>query len=350
LIIRNRKAFIGVIVVVSFLKILLSALSPPSLELIDIVRLFYSQQPPLGPWVAVYPPLLGNWTAREGIQAWLQAPGMATDLNAMNLSFLFRFPVFLFDLGTAYLLCVIGARLGTPTKARLAALIWFLNPYSFFSIELAAVPDVVAVFLVMLSLSLIMSRRLFWTAATLCLAIWFKLFPLILLPPLFLYISTQGYSRRSLGAALVISILGLFGYLGWVLPGSKYLFEYTPVTQPMAFLVGTPYIVSVSAFGIILFYGVLVLFARKNILIPTLISTIMVYYALSNPSPQYFLWALPLIALDLKFVSPSRVLVATTFYVLAFAMVFRFHSDNHYKRLRSVCVPCNLEQRSVTSA
>jgi hypothetical protein len=204
-----------------------------------------------------------------------------------------------------------------------------LNPYSLVGIELVGVPDVVAIFLLVLGLSLIMSRRLLPAGAVLALGIWFKLFPLILIPPIFLYLSSQGFSRTRLVAAGGMALLGLVGYLGWVLPsGLASLTSYTPVTQPIPFIINPPilvgyaYSVNQTAFGMLSFYCLLVFFAKRDVLIPTLISTFMLYYLLSAPYPQYFVWAFPLMALDVVFVNRSRILVVTAFFGLAFVQWF----------------------------
>jgi hypothetical protein len=328
MLIHDRKMFLTVIVAVSLLKLLLSAIAPVSFELSDIVRLYYSGQAPLGPWLALYPPLYLPWISRESVEVWLTSQPMAGPNTAL-LSLLFRLPTFAFDVATLAVVYLVGARIGAVERARLAGLIWYLNPYSLVSIELIGVPDVVAIFLLVLGLGLIMSRRLYPAAAILALGIWFKFFPVILIPPIFLFLSSQGFSRKRLVAALSITLLGLVGYLGWVLPsGLASLASYTPVTQPIPFILGAPvltgtgYTVSQSAFGMFAFYCLLIFFAKRDTLIPTLISTLMLYYLLSGPYPQYFVWALPLMALDVVFANRSRILVVTAFFSLAFAQWF----------------------------
>jgi hypothetical protein len=268
------------------------------------------------------------WIGRNNVEVWLTSQPM-TGLNTALLSLLFRLPTFAFDLATLAVLYHVGARLGTLENARLAGLIWYLNPYSLLSIELIGVPDVVVVFLLVLGFSLIMSRRLFPAAAILAIGIWFKFFPVVLIPPIFLSLFSQGFSRKRLVTALSMTLLGLVGYLGWVLPsGLASLTSYTPVTQPIPFIIGAPvligtgYTLSQSAFGLFSFYCLLVFFAKRDALIPTLISTLMLYYLLSGPYPQYFVWALPLMALDVVFVNRSRILVVAAFFGLAFVQWF----------------------------
>lgn len=322
-VIHNRRSFVVVVVLISIVKLLLSMLAPASFDLRDIVKLFNAPNAPIGPWVALYPPLYAPWIPKGTIDSWINAPPMSTDPSFLLLSFLFRFPTFAFDFATMTILYYAGTRLGSPDNARLASLIWYANPYSFLGIELLGVPDVVATFLVVLSFALIISRRLLPAAAVLAVGIFFKLFPLIILPPVFLYLSSQGFSGRRLAGALSLVLLGLIGYVAWLLPSGLYFVStYSPVTQPLPFFAVAPYVVNGAAFGIISFYCLQVLFAKRDILIPSLVSAIMVYYLLSNPSPQYFVWVLPLVALDIVFVNRSRTVVAIAFYLLAFAEWF----------------------------
>lgn len=328
ILIHNSRVFLIVLVAVATLKLLLSALAPASFELQDIVHLFNSANAPLGPWVALYPPLYVGSIAKNGIESWLVTTPVMMGLNLRLLSLLFRLPTFGFDLATMGVLYFTGLKLGSPDRARLAGLIWYLNPYSILSTVLIGVPDVVAIFLVASSIGLILSRRLLPAAAVIGIGIFMKLFPLVLLPPLFVYLCSQSFSRRRLLMVLGIATLGLLGYLGWVLPSSVLLTDYTPVTQPIPFLTGPPaflgtgYTLNDSTFGMITLYCLFILFAKRDALIPTLVSTFMVYYLVSNPSPQYFVWALPLIALDVVFVNRARGIIATVFYALAFVFWF----------------------------
>lgn len=329
MLVRSRNAFLCVVAAAAALKLVLSALAPASFDMQDIVRLVGSGHPPIGPWIALYPPLY-NQTATNlsQLETWVLSTPVTMNLNLRLLSLLFRLPTFALDLATMGALYLTGLRLGSPDKARLAGLIWYLNPYSFISAELIGVPDVAATFLITLSLGLILSRRLLPAATMIGVGIFVKLFPLILVPPVFIYLYSQGFSGKRLAAALGITLLGFVGYFAWVLPSSVSLIDYTPVTQPIPFLAGQPaftgtgYKLNDSTFGMITLYCLLIIFGKRDALIPTSVSTFMVYYAVSNPHPQYFIWALPLIALDVAFLNRARLIVSTVFYGLAFTFWF----------------------------
>jgi len=315
--------FLAVIALVSIVKLVLSAVEPAGFEIRDIIGLSSSSRDPVGPWVALYPPLYSHITNSTELQTWLLTPPPSMGLNMQATSLLFRLPVFAFDLATAAVLYYSVKSMASPVEARLASLVWFVNPYSLFGIELLGVPDVVATFLVVLAFGLLIIHRPILSGLALCLGVWIKFFPILLLPPILLFLYMNGFSRRSQAAVLTLGLIGLAGYLSWILPfGSSYMTVYTPVTQPMPFIAGVS-AVNGSAFVMILFYCLLGLFAKKNTsLLAVLIPTFLIYYAVSNPYPQFLIWTLPLMAVDIAVVKRSRSWLYVIFNLLAFVQWF----------------------------
>src|SRR5208337_2053498 len=99
--IRNRNAFLLLVGVVAALKLVLSAVAPASFDLRDIIMLAASGHAPIGPWIALYPPLY-NQTASNinQLESWPLTASLGSDPSITQLSLLFRLPVFLFDLAT----------------------------------------------------------------------------------------------------------------------------------------------------------------------------------------------------------------------------------------------------------
>jgi len=322
-IIHNRDVFLAVMTVISAAKLLLSAIEPASFDIRDTIALNSSYRNPLGPWIALYPPLYGHITNSTQLQTWLFTPPPNMDVNMQLTSLLFRLPVFAFDLATAVVLYYTVKKLASPTEGRLASLVWFLNPFSMFAVELLGVPDVVATLLIVVAFGLLVSRRPILSGVAIGIGVWVKFFPILLLPPLLLYARMNGLARRIQAAVFCLGLTGLAGYLSWILPfGSYYMTLYTPVTQPMPFIAGFS-AVNGSAFVLIFFYCLLGLFAKKNnSLLAVLLPTLLVYYAVSNPYPQYLIWALPLMALDVSLVKRSRALLFVLFNAFAFAQWF----------------------------
>jgi len=322
--IRDKNIFRISIAVISFLKLFLSAVAPASYDLRDVIDLLGSSRPPIGPWIFLYPPLYQLTATSTQLVTWYLAAPSAMSLNMQLTSLLFRLPIFGLDLGIAAALYYIVKKVASVCDARLASLVWFMNPYSFLSMELLGVPDVLATFFVVVVFAMLILRRPILSGVFLGLGIWVKLYPILLLPTLLIFTHTDGVSRRDRFAVLCFSLIGLFGYLSWVIPsGTQYLTQFSPVTQPMPVFIGS-YITNSYGlvFIMILFYGLLGLFAKKtNSPIGLLLSTFLVYYVVSNPYPQFLTWAIPLMALDVA-VNRSRAPIFAAFCGLAFAQWF----------------------------
>ena len=160
ILVRNKNVFFALIVTISGLKLFLSAIVPASFDLRDTVMLVSSGRAPVGPWLALYPPLYDQTAsniAQLGVW-WLASPS-SMDFGLRLVSVLFRLPVFAFDLGTAVVLYYTGKRMASANEGRLASLVWFVNPFTLFSIELLGVPDIAATFLLVVAFSLFVSRR-----------------------------------------------------------------------------------------------------------------------------------------------------------------------------------------------
>ena len=314
--IRNRNAFLILVAAAAALKLVLSAVEPASEDLGNIITLVASGHAPVGPWIALYPPLYNQTTANiNQLQSWT----LAVPLGSAELSLLFRLPVFLFDLATLITLFYVGRKMKTSQEGRLMALIWFLNPFSFMGVELSALPDIVCVFLVTLSLLLLISERPLLSAATLGLGAFIKLFPIFLLPPLLVYMHLNGARAKPLLSAFLLGALGFSGYLAWVLPyGTTYLAKPTPVTQLVPFVGGIPNTVNIVTFGMFAFYCLLFIFVKKAEPLPIFLLTLIVYYLLAVPGPQYLIWLLPLIAVDLAFADRLKILVVAILLASAF--------------------------------
>ena len=320
--------FLALMTIISAFKLVLSLVVPASYDLHDIIMLFGSGHNPAGPWVALYPPLYTRSIfTLEQLATWSNTPPSGMSFSLQLVSLLFRLPVFVFDVATAIALYYAGRRIASTVGGRWASLLWFVNPYSLFSIELLGVPDVVATFLVVMTFLFLISNRHVLAGGFLGLAVLVKFYPILLLPPLLLYARANGVSRNKIAADLSLTLVGLLGYIGWIFPfGLTYLTHYTPVTQPLPFIAGEN-VVNGAALWLILFYCLLGLFVKENKrLLTPLLLTLLVYYALSNPYPQYLIWAMPLMALDVTLAGCGRRMLFAIFYALAFAQWFLLSS------------------------
>jgi hypothetical protein len=330
--VKNRLAFFAVLGVVAAIRVLYCALAPVSFDLQYIAN-YGSLHIPVGPWISLYPPLYApNALNATLTSAWSVAPPGATT-EFMALSLLFRLPILGFDVATMVPIYYMVKRLTSTNKARLACLIWFLNPYTIFAIEFLGVPDVVSTFLMIVAITMMIYRRPLLCGVFLSLAIVFQFYPVLVLPALLLIAPSYEFSRKHRAFILGCGLLGLIGYLAWVLPPQfnfVSLALYSPVTEQLPFIGGSGWL-NEAILIMILFYCLLGMFAnRAKGSIGTLLLTLLVYYVLTaanpslNPYPQELVWALPLISLDIVSAGRSRALIFTVTYALAFAQWFMF--------------------------
>jgi uncharacterized membrane protein len=305
----NRTAFLTLTAFLAFVRLLLSALAPASYSLKDMVT-WIDGSVSLGPWIAVEAQIYHFWRSvtLSNVAAsswWLAAPtAMSTDLRLLSL--LLRLPSFMLDVGIAIVLYVFVAEHASARDARFASLLWFLNPYTLLAVELLAVPDIAVTFLTVLAVIFLYRQRIVLASIFLAAGIAIKLYPVLLLPPILLYCRRRLRMRgRSELVLISLSFLGLAGYLAWVFQfGSALviyvLTDYTPVTQPMRSLF--EYIVSThispTAVVLIVLYLATWQFGKDSQLTETILPIFLIYYAFSNPYPQYYVWALPFLILD----------------------------------------------------
>ncbi len=324
ILVRNRNVFLASLVLISALKIGFSIVAPASFDLQSIVELATLGRL-IGPWIVLYPPLYSAANSTV-LQSWSLSTPFGMGISLRLLSLLMRLPIFIFDFGTAVVLYYIGKRLKSPVEGRIAALLWFVNPYLLFSIELIGVPDVAATFCVMAAIRLMLHKRHQFCGIFLGLGLGVKLYPILLLPPLLMFAHQHSVLRREKAAILVFGIIGLIGYMLWTLPyGTLYLTSYySPVTQLLPFFGGI-YSVNGAAFGLIIFYCVVALFAKKTTSpIAVMLQTLLVFYVLSNWSfyVQYLTWAMPLMALDIAVCNRRRAILLPSICAFSFAQWF----------------------------
>ena len=241
----------------------------------------------------------------------------------MELSLLFRVVVSIFDIGTMVVLYYIGRRLKSSVEGRLMGLVWFVNPFSLFGVELLGLPDVVCVFLIALSFLLLISDRPVLSAGALAFGAFVKLFPVFLLPPLLIHMHLKGERRGKLLSAGVVGLIGFLGYFWWVTPyGFEYLNTPTPVTLALPFIGGIQNTVNITTFGMFAFYCLLFMFSKKVEPLSSFLSTLLVYYLLAAPGPQYIIWLLPLVAVDVAFADRLKITIVSTMLAFAFLQWF----------------------------
>ena len=286
-----------------------------------IVKLVQSHAP-LGPWILLYP-IAFVFSNSVDLQSWAFAPLIPVNVANWALSFAFRLPILCLDSAIAGLiyLCVRGV--GGAAKGRVACLAWFANPYAFLASELLGVPDLLATLLFLAGIVMFVWRRPLLSGILLALGIWTKFYPALTLVPVLIFGRSSGLPRKHLIGIALLGAIGLIAYGLWTASNwYGYVATYSPVSQPMV-LLGGEATVNFAAFALVVFYFIIAMFGRsvKNV-VDLVVPTLLVYYAVSSPAPQYLVWIMPLMIIDIVVWNRSRAWLFALFYILGFAQWF----------------------------
>lgn len=327
---QNRNAYFALFAVAAAIKLMLSALAPASFELETWQFFgFYAS-----PWVVVEEGLVQVWriltSSTISLDVWSTTNPWTMQGNLRLLSVLLRLPAFASDVMMSAALYLAAAHFtGKPHLGRLSSLIWFLNPFTLFAAELLAVPDVLVALLTLVSMLYLVREKTFLSSVFLCCAIGLKLYPIVLVPAILIYMHRHsGMKLRSQLYPIIWGFLGVVAYLSWLLLGSKltvnYFTTYTPVSQPFAVLgvLSSNIPLSVAAAALTVVYCLAWYFARDSSSMGYLIHlfsvVLLTYFIFSDFFPQYFIWVLPFITLDIALFSRRR------FALLAVLLLFLF--------------------------
>jgi hypothetical protein len=304
------------------IKLSAAALVPSSFELQEVILMTVGREGGSGPWVALENEMVLLWmwlTSSVNLPIdWSRAvPFVKPNGEISLLLALTRLPAFLTDVATTVVLYLVVVRSSSSAeRARLAALVWFLNPYTIFAIELLAVPDILAAFMTLLATVLVLYKKPVLSALPLAVGIAVKFYP-VLLVPVFLIVCLPKVRRKRLFAMAyaVFMSLGLIGYFNWASSGLPIsaLINYSPTVQPMDSIFNTFPGTRISLVTVVLVvtYVATYLSVRRSQLNPAIavLATILMYFAFSDPYPQYLLWSLPFLVFDLTYSKRHGVLL-----------------------------------------
>lgn len=319
---------------VSVVKLLISAVAPASMDLRDTVQYVILANPiPFGPWMTLDSYLFSLWqfiTSTPIVPGqWWNTPPPAMSANLQLLSLLFRLPPFIFDLAIAIVLYFSVARQHSVGLGRLACLLWYVNPYTLFAVELLGVPDVAAAFFTLCAIIALVRGRTVIGSVSLALGIALKLYPILLLPPILIYLHRKigtPISRRIIIVAA--ALVGLAAYVSWVFPSgvaNLFLYEYSPVTQTLSLYIPyqpTGVRVSAATLFLVLLYFAIWRFANSSNITDFILPVFLTYFTFTLLYPQYVIWALPFLTLDIVLVKRRRVLLLGLLLTCCFAYWF----------------------------
>jgi len=317
---NDRIAFLLLFTAVAGIKLTLSAIAPASYDLQMLPASGFSASP----WIVIENGLFEAWkvvtSSKISYAAWASATPLTMDGYLRLLSGLLRLPAFICDILMSVGLYLMALKItGSVQLGRLTSLAWFLNPYTLFAAELLAVPDVLVALLTLFSILSLLWHRPILSSVLLACSIGLKLYPILLLPAIFIYMHRNFEKKRWYELCLIANgFLGIVAYLSWLFQGYLSLLvddftTYTPVSQPFGVLsIFSSHIpLSVAMAAVVAVYFLAYYYAENSSstrnLVHTLIVVLLTYFVLSDFYAQYFIWTLPFIILDFTLFSRQRL-------------------------------------------
>jgi hypothetical protein len=128
-----------------------------------------------------------------------------TSTSALFLSFFLKLPVLFADIGTGILILKLVTRgSGSIDRGRIAFLVWYVNPFNIFWINLFGGMDIIPTFIFMLGLTFATNEKWFRCGLSLAVGAITRIFPVFTVP--FLFSALRNKNRRTL--SLLIGFLG----------------------------------------------------------------------------------------------------------------------------------------------
>lgn len=196
-------------------KAFLAAITPRSFDFVNIAYMGSYEKLaifPLTPYVFTcylmhlpYRLWLSLPIKREPIEGLLRHGYFAATPEATAYLAVMKLPMLLFDGLTGLLVYKMVEERASKDEAKLAAWLWFFNPYLTVAIEMDGTIDIVSAFLAAASSYLLVKKRFFLSGLLLAVASAARFWPLALLP-IYLIILSKGGGRRG-SAALILGFL-----------------------------------------------------------------------------------------------------------------------------------------------
>lgn len=286
--------------------------------------------------IAIYPPLtyltLAFWQylirpfVASDFNLWLNTPIINEffSIHAPRYFFLLKLMFIPFDLGIAYLLSKFGR---SDKESKLLSALWLFNPVVLYVVFMWGTIDVIPTFLTLLAMYLIVKRKNIWGFIFIGLGASFKMWPLLVLP----YVVLSAY--KEVKPRIKAFILGSAPFLLLILP-------YLRIESFRSFVLASDRVSLIGNAGLYIgFMQWLLIYLLAYVLglfwvnkynsgdhAKTFDYTFLVmifFYITSAFTPQWFLWILPFIILQvvefpilfkpLVFVAIGYLLVILTF-------------------------------------
>ena len=137
----------------------------------------------------------------------------STSMPVLLLSFLLKIPVFLADIGTGILVSTLVARAtNSPSKGRTAFLLWYLNPFNIYWINVFGGMDIIPTFIFMAGVNLGSKEKWFGSGLSLAFASVLRIFPLFTFPFLLAVFRDKWRRAFSFMIGFVVPLAIVFGF------------------------------------------------------------------------------------------------------------------------------------------
>jgi hypothetical protein len=241
------RRYLILIILVGVVKVV-AAIAAPLAS--DFVHFIYIAQetylglasgtiPPLGAYTgpgSLLSPFFGFWLALTGNLAnpALDLRGFITELSfvpswdGLLLVFFMKLPMLLFDFLTGYSLSVLSSQLtGTTKFSQKVFLVWWLNPFNLYLIDMWGEVDVIPAALLVVAVILALKRK--WTSSGMIVAMAsiIRLYPMLLLPAFLIQSLREGKTPTVTFAA---------GFLAPIALGIAYLMHTMSVSSTISYL------------------------------------------------------------------------------------------------------------------
>lgn len=255
-----------------------------------IIYIIYNTHRFINSWM--FSPNFSDWLNDSSFLNLEHNPNIYRDLLVMKL------PILLFDFLTAFILILL-APIG---KKRLVAALWLLNPFSLYAIYFFGQFDVIASFLILLTIYFWRKNSFLASYGILGLAAAVKVFPLLLLPVLLIY-DSRSLTKKLIGifcfaAVFLISLSPIL--TSTVALKSVFLSNLTGGLFKAAIdLGGGKFLPIFLSFYILILVTLLLGYLKKPAIESVIFIILTLLLVLSDFHPQWMIWVMPLLALSL---------------------------------------------------
>jgi hypothetical protein len=236
----------------------------------------------LGGYQIVASPVLGS-----GFNAWLNnasSNSFVTDPSIYKYLVVLKLPYLLLDIGMAFL---IREFFKDKKKRNLAFTLWLFNPFTIFLIYAYSNVDIFPVALTLLSFLFLRRGKSFPAALSLGIAAGFKLYPLLIIPFLFLY-------GKTLKEKLILSITPLVIFLAICAPFFSAAFVHSALISGLSTGIFKSEFVTLGI-SILFFYGLI--FDKKMKILNYWVALFLIVFSFALFHIQWLLWLAPFLVI-----------------------------------------------------